>query len=73
MHVRILVAHTGHIGYAEYICDLIYRSALERGTGIACRPVSYIKEKSQVESDHCLGWQQGGGFSYIETGAIPLL
>lgn len=49
MHVRILVAHTGHIGYAEYICDLIYRSALERGTGIACRPVSYIKEKSQVE------------------------
>lgn len=68
MHIRILIAHTEHIGYAEYICELIYHAALERGTGIACRPVEYIKNKiSSGKAVIALDGKIPVGFSYIET------
>ena len=47
---------------------MIYRSALERGTGIACRPVSYIKEKiTSGKAIIALDGNKAVGFSYIET------
>ncbi|MDE6449650.1 MAG: GNAT family N-acetyltransferase, partial [Muribaculaceae bacterium] len=33
------------VKYAQHICDLIYESALQRGTGIARRSPDYIAEK----------------------------
>lgn len=71
MNVRILVADASHVGYAERICELMYVSALERGTGIAKRSPDYIAEKMRTnkaiialsdDSEDPLV-----GFSYIES------
>ena len=54
--------------YAQHICDLIYESALQRGTGIARRSPDYIAEKMKggkavvaIDNDRL------AGFSYIES------
>lgn len=56
-----------HVGHSEYICDLIYQSALQRGTGIARRSPDYIASKIRsgkaivaFDKDRLIG------FSYIE-------
>jgi len=68
MNVRILVANASHTGYAERICELMYISALERGTGIARRSPEYIKEKMiSQKAVIALDSKQLVGFSYIET------
>jgi len=68
MNVRILVANASHIGYAERICELMYISALERGTGIARRSPEYIGEKmSSNKAVIALDGKKVVGFSYIET------
>jgi len=68
MNVRILVANASHTGYAERICELMYISALERGTGIARRSPEYIKEKMiSQKAVIALDGKQLVGFSYIET------
>ncbi len=54
--------------YAQLICDLIYESALQRGTGIAKRSPEYISDK--ITSGKAAVALRGGrlvGFSYIET------
>ena len=45
MKVDVIVADESHLDYAEKVCELIYNSAQERGTGIAKRSPEYIKEK----------------------------
>lgn len=68
MNVRILVANASHTGYAERICELMYISALERGTGIARRSPEYIREKMiSKKAVIALDGKQLVGFSYIET------
>lgn len=56
------------IVHAQHICDLIYESALQRGTGIARRSPDYIAEKMRggkavvaMDGDRLVG------FSYIES------
>jgi hypothetical protein len=39
------VADSSHIIYADAICELVYISAYERGTGIAKRSPDYIAQK----------------------------
>jgi hypothetical protein len=45
MDVDICVANASHVKYAERICELMYISAQERGTGIAKRSSDYVAEK----------------------------
>lgn len=66
-NVQVLYADESHTQYAERICQLIYESALQRGTGIARRKPEYIAQKMEsgkgviaLDGDKCVG------FSYIE-------
>ena len=43
--INIVFAQPEHAEYAEQICQLIYESALQRGTGIARRSPEYIASK----------------------------
>ena len=43
--ISVLFADSSHAHYAQRICDLIYESALQRGTGIAKRSPEYIAAK----------------------------
>ena len=45
MNFEVVVADERHYKYAQDICDEIYRSSLERGTGIATRTPEYLIEK----------------------------
>lgn len=63
----VTVADESHIGHAQHIVDLIYESALQRGTGIAKRSPEYIINKMKggkavvaLDGDRLIG------FSYIE-------
>ncbi|MCL1974135.1 MAG: GNAT family N-acetyltransferase [Bacteroidetes bacterium] len=68
MNVLILVANTNHIIHTQKICELIYVSALQRGTGIATRSPEYIAEKMQSgKAVIALDGNKVVGFSYIET------
>ena len=68
MNVRILVATTNHIIHTQKICDLMYISAQQRGTGIATRSIDYIAEKMQSgKAVIALDGDKVVGFSYIET------
>jgi len=68
MNVRILVADTSHIIHTQKICDLMYISAQQRGTGIATRPLEYIAEKMQSgKAVIALDGGRAVGFAYIET------
>lgn len=67
MEYTILAADASHVKHAEYICDLIYQSALQRGTGIARRSPDYIAAK--MKSGKAVVAFDGDrliGFSYIE-------
>ncbi len=68
MNIGIFVANGSHVVYAQQICDLVYISALERGTGIAKRSPEYIMQK-MVDSKAVIAFVDGNlaGFSYIET------
>ena len=65
--VKIQFADSSHLGYAERICQLIYESALQRGTGIAKRSPEYIAAKiSGGKAVVALDGDRLVGFSYIE-------
>ena len=69
MHVDVVVADESHAVYADEICEEVFISARERGTGIARRTPEYVIEKMTagkaviaIAEDGCFA-----GFSYIET------
>ena len=65
--INIVFAQPEHADYAEQICQLIYESALQRGTGIARRSPEYISSK--IEGGKAVVALDGDrlvGFSYIE-------
>lgn len=64
----MLVANKSHTKYAERICELVYISAKERGTGIAERTPEYISDKIlQGKAVIALHGETLAGFSYIES------
>ena len=68
MNVSILVAEPGHTIHTPTICDLIYTSAMQRGTGIATRAPEYITEKMlSGKAVIALDQDKAVGFAYIET------
>ena len=68
MDVNICVANISHVKYAERICELMYISAQERGTGIAKRSPEYVAEKMIAgKAVIALAGEEFAGFSYIET------
>jgi len=75
MKVNIYVANESHTKYAEEICELVYISAQERGTGIAKRSPEYVKEKMKDGKAVIALTEEGSlaGYSYIETGVIQNL
>ncbi len=69
MKVNIYVADESHVKYAEEICELVYISAQERGTGIAKRSPEYVKEKMR-DGKAVIAIAEDGtfaGYAYIET------
>ena len=69
MKINVYVANESHTVYAEEICNLVYVSAQERGTGIAKRSTEYIKEK-MIDGKAVIAIAEDGtfaGFSYRET------
>ena len=69
MEIDVVVANNGHAKYAQEICDEMYVSAQERGTGIAKRSPEYIIEKMKAGKAVIAIARNGkfAGFSYIET------
>ena len=67
--IIVMFAQKEHAKYAERICNLIYESALQRGTGIAKRSPEYIKEKIRDGKAVIAVAEDGtlAGYSYIET------
>lgn len=66
--VTVDFATEEHTKYAQEICDLIYESALQRGTGIARRSPQYIIDK--IKGGKAVVAMYGDrliGFSYIES------
>ena len=69
MKVNIYVANESHVIYAEQICELVYISAQDRGTGIAKRSPEYIQEKMR-DGKAVIALTDDGtfaGYAYIET------
>ncbi len=69
MKFNIYVADESHVKYAEEICELVYISAQERGTGIAKRSPEYVKEKMR-DGKAVIALAEDGtfaGYAYIET------
>ena len=65
--INIIFAQPEHADYAEQICQLIYESALQRGTGIARRSPEYIASKiTGGKAVVALDGNKLVGFSYIE-------
>lgn len=68
MNINIYVANESHVKYAERICELVYISAQERGTGIAERTPEYVADKMRAgKAVIALEGDKFAGFSYIET------
>jgi predicted acetyltransferase len=68
MNINIYVADSSHVIYADAICELVYISALERGTGIAKRSPEYIAQKMvSSKAVIALDGKELAGFAYIET------
>ena len=69
MHIDVVVADASHAVYADEICEEIFLSARERGTGIARRTPEYIIEKMMAGKAVIALSEDGrfAGFSYIET------
>lgn len=69
MKVNIYVANESHVIYAERICELVFISAQERGTGIAKRSSDYVKAKMR-DGKAVIALTEDGtfaGYAYIET------
>ena len=65
--ISVVFADSSHAHYAPRICDLIYESALQRGTGIAKRSPEYIAAKmTDGKAVVALDGEKLVGFSYIE-------
>ena len=65
--ITVMFAQKEHAKYAERICNLIYESALQRGTGIAKRSNEYISAKIVGgKAVVALDGDKLVGFSYIE-------
>ena len=65
--ISVVFADPSHAHYAPRICDLIYESALQRGTGIAKRSPEYIAAKmTGGKAVVALDGEKLVGFSYIE-------
>ena len=65
--IKVVFAEEQHEAYAERICQLIYESALQRGTGIAKRSPDYIS--AMIKGGKAVVALDGDklvGFSYIE-------
>lgn len=69
MEFHVIVADESHAKYAQEICDEVYVSAKERGTGIARRTPEYVIEKMRAGKAVIAFSEEGdfAGFSYIET------
>ena len=69
MHVDVVVADESHAVYADEICEEVFISARERGTGIARRTPEYVIEKMTAGKSVIAIAEDGrfAGFSYIET------
>lgn len=65
--ITVAFAEDKHTEHAQHICDLIYESALQRGTGIARRSNEYISAKIKGgKAVVALHGDKLVGFSYIE-------
>ena len=69
MSIEVMVADESHAVYADEICEEVFISARERGTGIARRTPEYIIEKMKAGKAVIAIAEDGSfaGFSYIET------
>ena len=69
MEIEVMVADESHAKFAHEICDEVYISAQERGTGIAKRTPEYVIEKMKAGKAVIAIAEDGrfAGFSYIET------
>lgn len=69
MHIDVIVADASHVKYADEICEEVFISARERGTGIARRTPEYVSEKMLAGKAVIAIAEDGrfAGFSYIET------
>ena len=68
MDIEVVYATEEHCKYAEQVCQMIYESALKRGTGIAKRSPEYISNKmSSGKAVVALDGERLVGFSYVET------
>ena len=66
--ISVVFADSSHAHYAPRICQLIYESALQRGTGIARRSPEYIAAKmTGGKAVVALDGEKLVGFSYIES------
>ena len=65
--MKVIIADTSHIKYAEIICETIAESASVRGTGIARRTPEYITSKMENgNAVIALDGENFAGFCYIE-------
>ena len=69
MQVNVMVADESHAVYADEICEEVFISARERGTGIARRTPEYVIDKMKAGKAVIAIAEDGSfaGFSYIET------
>lgn len=66
--VTVMFATDQHVVHAEHVCNLIYESALQRGTGIARRSPDYISKKmTGGKAVVAMHGDRLVGFSYIES------
>ncbi|MFI3277776.1 MAG: GNAT family N-acetyltransferase [Rikenellaceae bacterium] len=66
--MKVRFAEDGDTKNSQLICDLIYESALQRGTGIAKRSPEYISQKiTDGKAVVAMDDDRLVGFSYIET------
>lgn len=66
-NITVMFAEPQHAVHAERICNLIYESALQRGTGIARRSNEYIAGKiNGGKAVVAFDGEKLVGFSYIE-------
>ncbi len=67
--IRVMVANESHFRFAQEICDEVFISSKERGTGIAKRTPEYVIEKMQAGKAVIAVTDDGrfAGFSYIES------
>lgn len=69
MHIDVMVADESHAAYADEICEEVFISARERGTGIARRTPEYVIDKMKAGKAVIAVAEDGrfAGFSYIES------